>query len=129
MDVAEIYVDNDDSVDDIIYKLTPSAIEFLSDRNNTSSVSPFVDTFHTNFITPEALLECSRPEEKKDLMSEMLEENDEEVANNARHFMKHMNAQSYCCAGALPFVLGLDKVEKAGTTFLDIGGGMFFLLC
>lgn len=129
MDVVEVHTDNDNSVDDIIYKLTPSAVEFLSDRESKSCVSPFIDTFNTNFITPSALLECSKPEdEEKDLMSEMLEQDDEEVANNARHFQAHMNAQSYCCAKSLPGVLGLDKLEKA-STFLDIGGGAFYMLC
>ena len=76
----------------------------------------------SNFTTPETLLECSRPVEKKDLMSEMLEQDDEEVANNARHFMSHMNAQSYCCAEALPGVLGLDTLTDE-KTLLDVGGG------
>ncbi|KAL7543905.1 hypothetical protein ACHAXR_013292 [Thalassiosira sp. AJA248-18] len=44
-------------------------------------------------------------------MSEMLEQDDEEVANNARHFMAHMNAQSYCCAKSLPGALGLTKLR------------------
>lgn len=124
MDVVQIHTDSDESVDDIIYELTPSAKQFLANRDAPSCVSPFADTFFTNFITPDALLECSRPKEKKDLMSEMLEQSDEEVANNARHFMAHMNAQSYSCAKALPTVLGLDSVDiKPDTTILDIGGG------
>lgn len=102
--------------------LNYSSEKFLSDRSATSTVSPFADTLTSNFITPEALLECSRPVEKKDLMSEMLEQDDEEVANNARHFMAHMNAQSYCCAEALPSVLGLDTLTEE-KTFLDIGAG------
>ena len=87
MDVVQIHTDSDESVDDIIYELTPSAKQFLANRDAPSCVSPFADTFFTNFITPDALLECSQPKEKKDLMSEMLEQSDEEVANNARHFM------------------------------------------
>jgi SAM-dependent methyltransferase len=133
MDVVQILKDSDESVDDIVYELTPSARTFLADRNAAAYSSPFADTFCTNFITPEALLECSRPdpnEEKKDLMSEHLEQNDEEVANNARHFMAHMNAQSYCCALALPDAADLS-VTNAGAnadntkpmTLLDIGGG------
>lgn len=123
MDVVEILKDSDDCVDEIVYGLTPSAETFLSDRNDLACVSPFVDTFTTNFITPKALLECSLPgDEKKDIMTEHLEQDDETVANNARHFMAHMNAQSYCCAKALPRALGLDCVNKP-TTFLDVGGG------
>ena len=87
-------------------------------------------------MTPEALLECSifRPtdEVKKDIMSEHLEQNDEEVATNARHFMKHMNAQSYSCAKALPLATGLNKFnhnhnhildKERPIVLLDIGGG------
>ena len=44
------------------------------------------------------------------------------MANNARHFMAHMNAKSYCCAEALPSVLGLDTLTEE-KTFLDIGAG------
>jgi hypothetical protein len=131
MDVVQILEDSDESVDEIVYKLTPSAKKFLADRSAASCFSPFADTFCTNFITPEALLECSRPvleeEEEKGLMSEMLEQDDEEVANNARHFMAHMNAQSYCCAESLPEALGLSSSSSADydrpATFLDISGG------
>jgi len=123
MDVVQVVKDSDDSVDDIVYGLTPSAQTFLSNRKDLACVSPFVDTFTTNFITPEALLECSLPaDEKKDIMSEHLEQDDETVANNARHFMAHMNAQSYCCAKALPKALGLDSVNEP-KTLLDVGGG------
>jgi hypothetical protein len=122
MDVVQVLKDSDESVDDIVYELTPSARKFLADRTSPSCFSPFADTMGTNFITPEALLGCSRPEEKKDLMSEMLEQDDKEVAHNARHFMAHMNAQSYCCAEALPGALGLCNVDEP-CTFLDIGGG------
>ena len=122
MDVVQILQDSDQSVDDITYELTPSARQFLSNRETDACTSPFIDTFTTNFITPEALLGYFRPEEKKDLMSEHLEQSNEEVANNARHFMKHMNAQSYSCAKALPDVLGLKEATKM-TTVLDIGGG------
>jgi len=96
--------------------------KFLSDRSATSTFNPFADTMCGNFTTPETLLQCSRPVEKKDLMSEMLEQDDEEVANNARHFMSHMNAQSYCCAEALSGVLGLDILTEE-KTLLDVGGG------
>ena len=122
MDVVQIVQDNDGSVDEIIYELTPSAREFLSDRSSNSTFSPFADTLCTNFITPEALLESSRPEEKKDIMSQHLEQDDESEENNARHFMKHMNAQSYCCARAFPIVTKLTNAEVP-TTILDIGGG------
>lgn len=122
MDVVQILHDDDDSVDDVVYELTPSARTFLADRNAEACTSPFADTLCTNFITPEALLECSRPEEKKDIMSEHLDQDDEEVPNNARHFMAHMNAQSYCCAKALPRATGLLDADKP-VTLLDIGGG------
>ncbi|KAL7496064.1 hypothetical protein ACHAWT_006354 [Skeletonema menzelii] len=123
MDVVEIAKDSDYSVDDIVYRLTPSAKTFLADRNELACVSPFVDTFTTNFISPDALLESSLPaDEKKDIMSEHLEQDDETVANNARHFMAHMNAQSYCCAKALPQALDLESVNKP-KTLLDVGGG------
>ena len=123
MDVVEIAKDSDYSVDDIVYRLTPSAKTFLADRNELACVSPFVDTFTTNFISPDALLESSLPaDEKKDIMSEHLEQDDETVANNARHFMAHMNAQSYCCAKALPKALDLESVNKP-KTLLDVGGG------
>lgn len=102
--------------------LNYSSEKFLSDRSATSTFSPFADTMCSNFTTPETLLDCSRHVEKKDLMSEMLEQDDEEVANNARHFMSHMNAQSYCCAEALPGVLGLDTLTEE-KTLLDVGGG------
>ena len=120
--VVQVLQDSEESVDDIVYELTPSAREYLSDRDAGACFSPFVDTMTNNFTTPESLLECSRPEETKDLMSEHLEQSDEEVANNARHFMKHMNAQSFCCAKALPDVTGLRTVDKP-TKLLDIGGG------
>ncbi|KAL7553013.1 hypothetical protein ACHAWF_016258 [Thalassiosira exigua] len=125
MDVVQVREDSDESVDDIVYELTPSAKKFLADRSAASCFSPFADTMCTNFITPDKLLACSRPVEEKDvkgLMVEMLEQNDEEVANNARHFMAHMNAQSYCCAKSLPEALGLTNVDEP-TTLLDIGGG------
>lgn len=122
MDVVQVLDDSDESVDEIVYELTPSAKKFLGDKNAPANFSPFADTLCNNFTTPESLLECSRPEEKKDKMSEMLEESDEEAANSARHFMAHMNAQSYCCAEALPEVLGLDRAKEP-TTFLDIAGG------
>ena len=122
MDVVQVLQDSDESVDDVVYELTPSAREYLSDRNAAACFSPFVDTMTNNFTTPESLLECSRPQEKKDLMTEHLEESDEDIANNARHFMKHMNAQSYCCARALPDAIGLRHADKP-TTLLDVGGG------
>ncbi|KAL7459745.1 hypothetical protein ACHAWC_011478 [Mediolabrus comicus] len=123
MDVVKVVKDSDNSVDEILYGLTASAKTYLSDRKTSACVSPFIDTFQTNFITPDALLEsCLKGDEKKDLMSEHLEQDDETVANNARHFMKHMNAQSYCCARALPKALGLERVNKP-TTLLDVGGG------
>jgi hypothetical protein len=111
MDVVKVVKDSDNSVDEILYGLTASAKTYLSDRKTSACVSPFIDTFQTNFITPDALLEsCLKGDEKKDLMSEHLEQDDETVANIARHFMKHMNAQSYCCARALPKALGLESV-------------------
>ena len=123
MDVVKVVKDSDDSVDEILYGLTASAKTYLSDRKTSACVSPFIDTFQTNFITPDALLEsCLKGDEKKDIMSEHLEQDDETVANNARHFMAHMNAQSYCCARALPKALGLESVKKP-TTLLDVGGG------
>jgi hypothetical protein len=92
MGVVKVVKDSDNSVDEILYGLTASAKTY-------ACVSPFIDTFQTNFITPDALLEsCLKGDEKKDIMSEHLEQDDETVANNARHFMAHMNAQSYCCA-------------------------------
>ena len=115
MDVVQVLQDSEESVDDIVYELTPSAREYLSDRDAGACFSPFVDTMTNNFTTPESLLECSRPEETKDLMSEHLEQSD-------GHFMKHMNAQSFCCAKALPDVTGLRTADKP-TKLLDIGGG------
>jgi len=109
-------------VDDIVYELTPSAVKFLADKNAKSYFGTFAETLTTNFITPDALLECARPQEKKDIMSEHLEQNDEEVANNARHFMNHMNSQSYCCAESLPDALGLRDLSGP-KTLLDVGGG------
>ena len=122
MEVVQVLHDSDESVDDVVYELTPSAQEYLSDRNSAACFSPFVDTMTNNFTTPESLLECSRPQEKKDLMTEHLEENDEDIANNARHFIKHMNAQSYCCAKALPDAICIRHADKP-TTLLDVGGG------
>jgi len=151
LDVVQIVIDSPDSVDDIVYELTPTATTFLSDQNSTCNFTPFADTFTTHFITPEALLECSLDHghghghghvEKKDIMSEHLEQKDEDVATNARHFMKHMNAQSYCCAKALPIATGLNNIninttnangngngntstdtKLKPTILLDIGGG------
>jgi len=123
--------DSDDSVDEIAYELTPSAAKFLGDPNSPAYTSPFVQTFSTNFITPQSLLECSRPRVDatpgKDIMSEHLEESDEDMTNDARHFMKHMNAQSYSCAEAFPLVTGLDSTMQP-VRFLDVGGGSGILL-
>ncbi|EJK51496.1 hypothetical protein THAOC_29325, partial [Thalassiosira oceanica] len=109
-------------VDDIVYDLTPAAVKFLADNKSKSFFGTFAETLTTNFITPDALLECARPQEKKDIMSEHLEQNDDEVANNARHFMNHMNSQSYCCAESLPDALGLRDLSEP-KTLLDVGGG------
>ena len=97
-------------------------MKFLADKHSKSFFGTFAETLTTNFITPDALLECARPQEKKDIMSEHLEQNDEEVANNARHFMNHMNSQSYCCAESLPDALGLKDINEP-KTLLDVGGG------
>jgi len=122
LEVVHVFKDDDDSVDEIEYEITPAARVFLSDRASPAVTSPFLDTFKTNFITPEALLQYSRPAEGQDLMSAHLEESDEQVASNARHFMRHMNAQSHSCAVALPAVLGLPGLT-APLTLLDVGGG------
>jgi len=122
MNVVQIKEDSDESVDDIVYDLTPAAVKFLADNKSKSFFGTFAETLTTNFITPDALLECARPQEKKDIMSEHLEQNDDEVANNARHFMNHMNSQSYCCAESLPDALGLRDLSEP-KTLLDVGGG------
>ena len=122
MGVVNVHKGSGDSVDDIRYVLTPSADLFLARPDEDSYFGPFANTLHSNFMTPEKLLEACRPVEQKDTMSEFLEEDSEEVELNARHFMKHMNAQSFSCAQALSPVLGLDKCDSA-TTMLDVGGG------
>ena len=122
MDVVKVIEDDENSVDEIEYGLTSSAHMFLSDRSSAAVTSPFIDTFNTNFITPQRLLDCSRRVEQTDIMSEHLAQDDDAVANNARHFMKHMNAQSYSCAQALPRALGLDDNSEP-TVLLDVGGG------
>lgn len=121
MNVVQINCDSEESVDDIAYELTPAARMFLADRA-PSYFSPFADTLTTNFITPERLLDACHPETSGSIMQDHLDQNDVQVANNARHFMKHMNAQSYCCAKAFPVSLGIDSLTTP-KVMLDIGGG------
>lgn len=123
MDVVQVIQDSNESVDDIVYGLSPSAEIYLANRSAESTFSPFADMVTKGYITPEALLDSARlMDDKKDIMSEHLEEGDEAVANNARDFMTYMNAISYCCAKAFPNVLDLQSVNKP-TTLLDVGGG------
>lgn len=122
MDVVQILEDSDESVDDIVYKITPSAKKFLADQSAATFFS-LGDVMCAQFTTPEALLEGSRPMEKKDRMSEMLEGDDDEMADSARRFTASMNSLSYCCAKALPEALGLASADNKPMTFLDIAGG------
>ena len=78
-------------------------------------------TMTNNFSSPKSLLECNHLGEYKDLTTKHLNEIDEDITNNARIFMKHTNAQKFCCAKALPYATGLCHVEKP-MTFLDVGG-------
>jgi hypothetical protein len=131
MKVVSVYIDDDDSVDDIQYILTDNANKYFGNPDSSSYVSPFIDTFTTNFITPDALLRCARPEHDEDgtdIMTEHLEQSNEEETNNARHFMKHMNAQSYSCAKEFPNVLfnddeTINNDKDKDLVMVDVGGG------
>jgi len=119
MGVVVVTTDNEYSVDDIVYNLSAGALKFFGDYDQKFSTKAFCQSFTTNFVTPAKLLECSKTE-KKDIMSEHLEESEEQKANNARGFMRHMDSQSWSCADAFPAVLGL--VDQS-LTLLDVGGG------
>jgi hypothetical protein len=119
MGVVVVRRDSDESVDLITYALSAAAHKFFGNYDQTMSTKCFCQSFTTNFITPEKLLDCCKSE-KKDVMSEHLEESDEQQANNARNFMRHMDSQSWSCAEAFPTVLGLAEQPL---TLLDVGGG------
>lgn len=120
--ILDVAVDNDESLEAVQYVLTEHAKLFLAQPDGKESTINFVKTWHDNFFTAEALLKASRPtsDDEVDKMSQHLKETDEEQQNNARGFMKHMNAQSYSCAQAFPNVLGLGEEE---VTMVDVGGG------
>lgn len=122
--ILDVAVDNDESLEAVQYVLTEPAKLFLAHPDGKESTVNFVKTWHDNFFTAEALLEASRPpaDDEVDKMSQHLKETDEEQRNNARGFMKHMNAQSYSCAQAFPDVLGLGSGEEE-ITMVDVGGG------
>lgn len=134
LDVVVVQTDNDISVDNIVYNLSPSAQIFFADYDQPWSTKPFCQSLTTNFITPERLLECSKlsidKDDTKGVMVEHLQESDEQKANNARGFMRHMDSQSWSCAQAFPTVLLLDENEHPSNndkpnhrTLLDVGGG------
>jgi len=156
--VVRVAVDDEESVDAVSYALTEEAAFFLTlsrpevARTNSQQQQqqqaytvPFVDTFRAHFITPELLLELSSRknnngddgEEELDLMSEHLLGTSPEREKTACVFIRHMNAQSYSCAGAFPKAMGLvvetdggdddeeaeDERSSESLTMLDVGGG------
>lgn len=134
LDVVVVQTDDDSSIDTIVYSLSPSAQTFFANYDQPCSTKPFCQSLTSNFITPERLLECSKitteNDDNKGVMVEHLQESDEQKANNARGFMRHMDSQSWSCAKAFPTVLLLDDDEHPSnndtqkiTTLLDVGGG------